>query len=50
MTVRDDISPGTRLLVVDDEPAILDVLATSLRFLGYEVAEATTGRAALTAA
>lgn len=40
---------GSRLLVVDDEPAILDVLATSLRFLGYEVAEATTGRAALAA-
>ncbi|MEV5976453.1 response regulator transcription factor [Streptomyces sp. NPDC052114] len=44
-----EVPPGTRLLVVDDEPAILDVLATSLRFLGYEVAEAATGRAALTA-
>lgn len=44
-------SPGSgfRLLVVDDEPAILDVLATSLRFLGYEVTEAATGRAALAA-
>lgn len=40
---------GSRLLVVDDEPAILDVLATSLRFLGYEVTEAATGRAALAA-
>ncbi|NGN64716.1 response regulator transcription factor [Streptomyces sp. A7024] len=40
---------GRRLLVVDDEPAIVDVLATSLRFLGYDVAEATTGRAALDA-
>ncbi|WP_461015156.1 response regulator transcription factor [Streptomyces daliensis] len=38
---------GRRLLVVDDEPAIVDVLATSLRFLGYEVDEAATGREAL---
>ncbi|MET8839074.1 response regulator transcription factor [Streptomyces rubiginosohelvolus] len=45
----DKAPPGSRLLVVDDEPAILDVLATSLRFLGYEVAEATTGRGALAA-
>lgn len=44
-----EVPPGTRLLVVDDEPSILDVLATSLRFLGYEVVEATTGRAALAA-
>ncbi|MET9255421.1 response regulator transcription factor [Streptomyces sp. NPDC003717] len=44
-----DVPPGTRLLVVDDEPAILDVLATSLRFLGYEVTEAADGRAALAA-
>jgi two-component system, OmpR family, response regulator len=35
---------GLRLLVVDDEPAIVDVLATSLRFLGYEVDEAASGR------
>lgn len=44
-----DVPPGTRLLVVEDEPAILDVLATSLQFLGYEVTQAATGRAALTA-
>ncbi|MFB8084145.1 DNA-binding response regulator [Streptomyces sp. col6] len=44
-----DEAPGRRLLVVDDEPAILDVLATSLRFLGYEVTEAASGRAALAA-
>ncbi|WP_328580694.1 response regulator transcription factor [Streptomyces sp. NBC_00370] len=44
-----DVPPGTRLLVVEDEPAILDVLATSLQFLGYEVSQAATGRAALTA-
>jgi two-component system, OmpR family, response regulator len=40
---------GLRLLVVDDEPAIVDVLATSLRFLGYEVDEAASGRQALAA-
>ncbi|MEV7402344.1 response regulator transcription factor [Streptomyces sp. NPDC091267] len=39
---------GIRVLVVDDEPAILDVLATSLRFLDYEVQEASCGRDALT--
>ncbi|MET8685074.1 response regulator transcription factor [Streptomyces sp. NPDC004732] len=44
-----EVPAGTRLLVVDDEPAILDVLATSLQFLGYEVAQAETGRAALAA-
>ncbi|NEB73699.1 response regulator transcription factor [Streptomyces sp. SID14478] len=44
-----EVPPGTRLLVVDDEPAILDVLVTSLQFLGYEVAQAATGRAALAA-
>jgi two-component system, OmpR family, response regulator len=40
---------GKRLLVVDDEAAIVDVLATSLRFLGYAVDEAATGRQALAA-
>ncbi|MFI5660921.1 response regulator transcription factor [Streptomyces sp. NPDC051684] len=44
-----EVPPGTRLLVVDDEPAILDVLVTSLEFLGYEVDQAATGRAALAA-
>jgi two-component system OmpR family response regulator len=36
-----------RLLVVDDEPFILDAVATSLRFLGFEVNTAATGQAAL---
>ncbi|MYT73821.1 MULTISPECIES: response regulator transcription factor [unclassified Streptomyces] len=44
-----EVPPGTRLLVVDDEPAILDVLATSLEFLGYEVDRAAAGLAALAA-
>ncbi|WP_394427154.1 response regulator transcription factor [Streptomyces sp. SGAir0957] len=44
-----DVPPGARLLVVDDEPAILDVLVTSLEFLGYEVDQAATGLAVLAA-
>ena len=39
-----------RVLVVDDEPSIVDAVATSLRYEGFEVEEATTGRAALSAA
>ena len=39
-----------RVLVVDDEPSIVDAVATSLRYEGFEVEEAMTGRAALTAA
>ncbi|MGH9092373.1 MAG: response regulator transcription factor [Acidimicrobiales bacterium] len=39
-----------RILVVDDEPTIVDSVATSLRYEGFEVAEASTGRAALAAA
>ncbi|MGW0771639.1 response regulator transcription factor [Streptomyces sp. NPDC002676] len=38
---------GQRLLVVDDEPDIVDVLVTSLRFLGYEADGAANGRQAL---
>jgi two-component system, OmpR family, response regulator len=36
-----------RILVVDDEPSIVDAVATALRYEGYEVEEATTGREAL---
>ena len=39
-----------RVLVVDDEPSIVDAVATSLRYEGFEVEEAKTGRAALAAA
>jgi two-component system OmpR family response regulator len=39
-----------RILVVDDEPSIVDAVATALRYEGYEVEEARTGRDALTAA
>jgi two-component system OmpR family response regulator len=36
-----------RVLVVDDEPSIVDALATSLRHEGFSVDEALTGRQAL---
>jgi Histidine kinase-, DNA gyrase B-, and HSP90-like ATPase/Response regulator receiver domain len=36
-----------RILVVDDEPSIVDAVATALRYEGYDVEEATTGREAL---
>jgi two-component system OmpR family response regulator len=41
--------PGTgrRILVVDDEPSIVDAVATALRYEGYEVDEAVNGRGAL---
>ena len=36
-----------RILVVDDEPSIVDAVATALRYEGYDVLEAFTGREAL---
>ena len=41
---------NAHILVVDDEPAITDLLATALRYLGYTVTTATTGFGALDAA
>ena len=38
------------ILVVDDEPAITDLLSTALRYMGYQVTTAATGHAALEAA
>jgi two-component system OmpR family response regulator len=38
-----------RILVVDDEQSIVDAVATALRYEGYDVEEAATGRAALDA-
>jgi DNA-binding response OmpR family regulator len=40
---------GQRILVVDDEPSIVDAVATALRYEGYAVDEAATGRDALEA-
>jgi two-component system OmpR family response regulator len=42
--------PGShRVLVVDDEPNIVDVVSMALRFQGFDVASAGTGGAALSA-
>jgi two-component system OmpR family response regulator len=38
------------VLVVDDEPSIVDAVGTALRYEGFEVREARTGRAALASA
>ncbi len=38
---------GHRILVVDDEPSIVDAVSTALRYEGYAVDEAFSGREAL---
>ncbi len=38
-----------RILVVDDEPSIVDAIATTLRYEGFSVSEASSGRSALQA-
>jgi two-component system, OmpR family, response regulator len=40
---------AARVLVVDDEPNIVDVISMALRYEGFEVASAATGAEALTA-
>jgi two-component system OmpR family response regulator len=40
---------GQRILVVDDEPSIVDAVAPALRYEGFAVDEARTGREALAA-
>ena len=42
--------PAPRILVVDDEPAITELLSTARRYMGYQVTVAATGFAALDAA
>ncbi|WP_093262515.1 response regulator transcription factor [Thermostaphylospora chromogena] len=39
----------TRILVVDDEPYLADLVATALRYEGFETATAASGAAAVTA-
>ena len=39
---------GARVLVVDDEPAMLRVVAANLRARGYRALSAASGEAALT--
>jgi two-component system OmpR family response regulator len=41
---------GQRILVVDDEASISDLISTSLRFVGFEVRTAATGSQALAVA
>ena len=40
---------GTRVLVVDDEPSITELVALALRYEGFTVEKAATGRAAVAA-
>jgi two-component system, OmpR family, response regulator len=40
----------SRILVVDDEHSIVDAVSTALRYEGFEVVQAMTGRSALSAA
>ena len=49
MTLQPTSENASRILVVDDEPSIVDAVATALRYEGFEVDEATTGREALAA-
>jgi two-component system OmpR family response regulator len=44
------VSRTQQVLVVDDEPSIVDAVATALRYEGFEVRVAGTGRSALSAA
>src|SRR5678816_1153318 len=46
ITPRTGASEG-KILVVDDEPYLADMLMTSLRFAGFEVRVAATGTEAL---
>jgi len=48
-TARDRLGEA-RLLVVDDEETILELLSGSLRLAGFEVVTATSGKEALCAA
>jgi CheY-like chemotaxis protein len=41
------MSEKTRILVVDDDPTILELFSGILRAQGYEVLEAATGQAGL---
>ena len=40
-------TPNVSILVVDDEPSLVDAVATALRYEGFKVAEATSGRGCL---
>ena len=50
MTAATATTPEARVLVVDDEPNIVELLSASLRYAGFDVATASTGAEALTTA
>jgi two-component system OmpR family response regulator len=43
MAANDAVNPEARLLVVDDEPNIVELLSASLRYAGFEVDTASSG-------
>ena len=45
--MADDAQTSIRILVVDDEEVLVDLIGTGLRYEGFEVAVATDGAAAL---
>jgi two-component system OmpR family response regulator len=45
--IAEDTTPEARVLVVDDETNIVELLSVSLKFQGFEVHTATNGPAAL---
>ncbi|HLW95032.1 MAG TPA: response regulator transcription factor [Solirubrobacteraceae bacterium] len=49
MPVADPTSEAVHILVVDDEPNIVDVIAMALRFEGFEVESAANGADAIAA-
>jgi two-component system, OmpR family, response regulator len=49
MNAQGTESKAARILVVDDEPSIVDAVATALRYEGFDVDEATNGRDAISA-
>jgi two-component system OmpR family response regulator len=49
MSSHEQKGNGGRILVVDDEPSIVDAVSTALRYEGFDVREALNGRDALTA-
>ena len=49
MSQQTNGSTAARILVVDDEPSIVDAVGTALRYEGFQVEEALNGRDALAA-
>jgi two-component system OmpR family response regulator len=49
-TEKNQSNKGHRILVVDDESSISDLISTSLRFVGFDVRTAASGSEALTVA